>query len=276
MSDAQVEPAVPHHGHRYDDGTDLGADAGSATPAPAPNARVQSPFSPDEEDLVAPLFVVLVRHGVTEMTTSRRMSGGGVPGPRLSSAGRVQAAKAADLVYGIGRRTWTHLPHVTRVLASPIVRTQETATAIGRRIGAHVETEDRLREVDFGAWEGLTVAEIVERDGDAIHAWRRADGVAPGGESIPQVGERAFSAVADLARAHASDCMGGRDVPRAVAMVSHAVAIKSTVGVALGMPASHWGAIWPSPASTTILQVRPRKDGSIAETHLLCLGVPVE
>ncbi|WP_062464162.1 histidine phosphatase family protein [Demequina soli] len=273
MSDTQVEPAVPHHGHRYDDGTDLGADA---TPASSPNARVQSPFSPDEEDLVAPLFVVLVRHGVTEMTTSRRMSGGGVPGPSLSAAGKVQAAKAADLVYGIGRRTWTHLPHVTRVLASPIVRTQETAAALGRRIGAHVETEERLREVEFGAWEGLTVAEIVERDGDAIHAWRRAETLAPGGESLPQVGERVSAVLTDLAREHAAECLGGRDVPRGVALVSHAVAIKSAVGVALGMPASHWGAIWPSPASSTILQVRAHRDGTIAETHLLCLGVPVE
>lgn len=252
MSDAQVEPPT----------------------ATAP--RVQSPFSPHEEDLVAPLTIVLVRHGVTEMTTSRQMSGGGVPGPALNSQGRIQAAKAADSIYGIGRRTWTHLPHVTRVLASPMVRTQETAAAIGRRIGAHVETEDRIREVDFGAWEALTVAQIIERDGDAIHAWRRAVGEAPDGESIPAVGERGSQVLVDLAREHAAECGGGRDVPRGVALVSHAVSIKAIVGTALGMPASHWGAIWPSPASTTILQVRARRDGSIAETHLLCLGVPVD
>ncbi|WP_062316169.1 histidine phosphatase family protein [Demequina maris] len=275
--ETQVEPAVPHHAHRFDDGTDLGGEAPSDVPAASsPAPRVQSPFSPDEEDLVAPLTLVLVRHGVTEMTTSRRMSGSGVPGPALSGQGRVQAAKAADLVYGMGRRTWMHLPHVTRILASPMVRTQETAASVGRRIGAHVETEARIKEVDFGAWEGLTVAEIIERDGDAIHAWRRAETSAPGGESIAEVGARGYAVVEELAREHAHHCMSGRDLPRGVALVSHAVAIKSIVGVALGMPAAHWGSIWPSPASTSILQVRARKDGSIAEQHVLAVGVPVE
>ncbi len=279
--ETQVEPTVAHHPHAYLDGTDLADDAPPSpleaddAPAPAPY-RVQAPFSPDEDELVAPLVIVLVRHGVTEMTASRRMSGSGVPGPGLSAHGRVQAAKAADLVYGIGRRAWQHLPHVTRVIASPMVRTQETAAAIGRRIGAHPETDARLKEVDFGAWEGLTVPEIVERDGDAVHRWRRAETVAPGGESIPAVGKRGYGLVEELALEHAGHCMAGRDVARGVALVSHAVAIKSIVGVALGMPASHWGAIWPAPASTSILQVRARRDGTVAEQHLLCLGVPVE
>lgn len=269
------QPDVPHHPHHFDDGTDVGAGQSPAAASSAP-PRVQSPFSPDEEELVAPLTLVLVRHGVTAMTAERRMSGGGVPGPPLSSAGRVQAAKAADGVYGIGRRTWLHLPHVTRVLASPLVRTQETAASLGRRIGAHVETEERLREVRFGAWEGLTVPQIIERDGEAIHRWRRAEIEAPGGESIAAVGARGHALVADLARDHAAACVAGSDVPRAIALVSHAVAIKSTVGSALGMPASHWGAIWPAPASTTILQVRARQDGSVVEQHLLALGVPVD
>lgn len=272
--ETQVEPTVPLHAHHLPEGTDLDADEAAAASSPAP--RVQSPFSPDEENLVSPLTLVLVRHGVTEMTQSRQMSGSGVPGPALSSAGRVQAAKAADGLYGIGRRTWKHLPHVTRVVASPMVRTQETAASVGRRIGAHVETEERIREVDFGDWEGLTVAQIAERDGDAIHRWRRAEVRAPGGEAIGDVGERTFSVVGDLAREHAQHCEAGRDVPRGIALVSHAVAIKSMVGMALDMAAPTWGAIWPSPASTTILQVRVRRDGSVAETHLLCLGVPVE
>ncbi|WP_062521020.1 histidine phosphatase family protein [Demequina silvatica] len=276
MSDTQVEPPVPHRGHRYDDGTDLGGDAAGEARAASSPVRVQSPFAPDEANLVAPLTLVLVRHGVTEHTEQRRMSGGGVPGPALSAAGRVQAAKAADLVYGMGRRTWVQLPHVTRVIASPMVRTQETAGALGRRVGAHVETDAGLREVEFGAWEGLTVPEIIARDGDAIHEWRRAEVAAPGGESISRVGPRGHAVVEALAREHAAECMGGRDVPRGIALVSHAVAIKSIVGVALGMPAHRWGAIWPSPASTTILQVRAAKDGTIAETHVLAVGIPVE
>ena len=256
--------------HPLPEGTDLEADQARAS------SRPQTPFAPDEANLVSPLTLVLVRHGVTTMTETRRMSGGGVPGPPLSSAGRVQAARAADAVYGMGRRTWAQLPHITRVLASPMVRTQETAAALGRRLGAHVETEERLREVVFGQWEGLTVPEIIERDGDAIHLWRRAETAAPDGEALTDVGERGYGLVKELAAAHATRCAEGDDAPRGIALVAHAVAIKSIVGAALGMPAATWGQIWPSPASQTVLQVRARRDGSIAEVHLLALGVPVE
>ncbi|WP_062378470.1 bifunctional RNase H/acid phosphatase [Demequina pelophila] len=279
-SDTQVEPRVEREDHPLPEGTDVDdAPDGATDPAGASSLvhpKVQSPFSPNEEDLVAPLTVVLVRHGVTEMTTAKRMSGGGVPGPSLSAAGRVQAAKVADALYRMGRRTWEHLPHVTRLLASPIVRTQETAGAIGRRLGAHVETDERLREIVFGEWEGLTVAEIAERDGDAIHRWRANQIAAPGGERIQDVGQRGWSLVGDVAADHARHCVDGRDVPRGVALVAHAVVIKSIVGMALDMDPAGWGAIWPSPASTTVLQVRAREDGSIAETHLLALGIPVE
>lgn len=240
------------------------------------NARVQTPFSPDEEDLVEPLTIALVRHGVTDMTVSRQMSGGGVPGPSLNSAGRVQVARAADAAHAVGRRQWGQLPHLTRIIASPMVRTQETAAAVGRRLGVHVESEPRLREVEFGEWEGLTIPQILAHSGDAIHEWRHARTRAPGGESIAQVGERAFAVVEQCAREHAAACMDGSDIPRGLVLVSHAVVIKSILGLALGAAPERWGAIWPSPASMSLVQARVRNDGTLSELHLLAVGIPVD
>jgi len=45
-----------------------------------------------EAHLIAPLTIVFVRHGVTDMTVTRNFSGGQVEGPSLNAEGRVQAA----------------------------------------------------------------------------------------------------------------------------------------------------------------------------------------
>ena len=239
-------------------------------------AKPSSLFTMGGRDLIEPLTLVFVRHGVTDMTLTHALSGSGVPGPPLNAGGRVQAAKAADAVYHLGRRTWDRLVPVTRVIASPMVRTQETGAALGRRLGVRVETEERLREIDFGKWEGLTGDEVALREGDAIHQWRYGTIAAPGGESLPHVGERLDAAMRDLALEHARLAADGDNVERSWACVSHAVAIKCAVGVSMRMHVGAWGAIWPQPASITILQLRVTRDGDIAERHILCVGAPTD
>ncbi|WP_291378319.1 histidine phosphatase family protein [Demequina sp.] len=227
-------------------------------------------------DLLSPLSVVLVRHGVTDMTVTRQLSGSGVPGPALNAAGRVQAAKAADAVHAIGRRDWPSVATATRVIASPLVRTQETAAAIGRRLGVHPETEDRLREIHFGSWEGRTAEEISADDAHIMHRWRFGEIPAEGGESFGDVGERMDSLLVDLAREHARAATAQKDEPRTWVAVSHAVAIKCAVGASMGMPVNRWGAIWPVPASVTMLQLRVSTTGEIVERHLMSVGAPTD
>lgn len=227
-----------------------------------------------EAHLIAPLTIVFVRHGVTDMTVTRNFSGGQVEGPSLNAEGRVQAAKAADAVYAIGRRSWMKLPRVSRVFASPMARTQDTGAAVARRIGVNVETEPLLREVEFGGWEGLTAEHIVGRDGDAVHRWRFGEIPAPGGESFGDVGARLDQALRGFAAEHARLSESGDDVERAWSAVAHAVAIKCAVGVSLGVDKRSWGAMWPEPASLTILQLRISSEGDIVERHLMCLGAP--
>ncbi len=265
--------AQPDHGAEVDTGPDAGPEYDDNVEA-ASSQGSRSPFSAVDDNLISPLTLVLARHGVTDMTVTHQLSGSSVAGPPLNSAGRIQAAKAADAIYRIGRKTWDRVPHVSRVFASPMTRTQETGGAIGRRLGLHVETEPRVREIDFGDWEGLTSDEIAERFGDDIHQWRFGELAAPGGESIPQVGARFDEFVVEIAAEHARMCAEGDDVPRAWAVASHAVAIKSIVGTSLAMPTTHWGHIWPQPASLTVLQLRINRDGTIAERHVFAVGAP--
>lgn len=225
--------------------------------------------------LVSPLSLVFVRHGVTDSTVAHTFSGSSKPGPELNAEGRLQANAAADALYRIGRDRWRHLPRVSRIIASPMVRAQETARAVGLRLGVEVETDARLKELDFGSWEGSTGHEIAEREGDAIHRWRKGEIPAPGGESILEVGRRIDGLVKDLAREHADRCVAGDDERRAFVLVSHAVAIKSIVGLSMRMDLALWGAGWPRPASTTILELRVTNEGDIDERHLLCMGETV-
>lgn len=242
-------------------------------PEPAPTRAPKSIRELYGRELVSTLSLVLVRHGVTDMTVGHKLSGSGVVGPPLNAAGRVQAAHAADGVYRIGRDTWHTLAPVSRILASPMRRTQDTAEAVGRRLGLRVAVDERAREVDFGEWEGLTAQEALERDGDLIRQWDRADVPAPGGESLTDVVRRMGTFIAELAAEHALAC-ATEDVPRTLAIVSHSVAIKSMVAAALDFPPVSVARIWPNPASITVLQLRVTPQGEIAEGHLLALGIP--
>jgi ribonuclease H / adenosylcobalamin/alpha-ribazole phosphatase len=242
-------------------------------PEPAPRTKPKSIRELYGDELVSTLSLVLVRHGVTDMTVQHRLSGSGVVGPPLNAAGRVQAAKAADAVYRVGRDTWHTLAPVSRLLASPMRRTQDTAEAVGRRLGLAVETDNRAREVDFGAWEGMTAQETLERDGALIRHWDAGDVAAPQGESLHDVVSRMREFLIELAAEHAEEC-ADEDVPRTIAIVSHSVAIKSLVAAALDLRGGAVARMWPNPASLTLVQLRITPAGELAEGHLLALGVP--
>jgi len=250
-----------------------GPSVGPEYDDPEPEPAATSPRDMSSRPLVSSLALVLVRHGVTDMTTAHKLSGGGVVGPPLNAAGRVQAAQAADAVYRVGRETWAPLAPVSRILASPMQRAQDTAGALGRRLGQHVEVDERAREVDFGEWEGLTAPEALERDGELIRMWDDGDVRAPGGESLTDVVARMRAFVEELAREQARLC-ADEDVPRTLAVVSHSVAIKSLVAAAMGFAPGTVAKIWPTPASLTLLQLRVTPTGEIHDGHLLALGVP--
>lgn len=198
-------------------------------------------------DDTVPLTVALVRHGETPATISRTFCGSGAPGPSLAPAGRVQAAEAADLAFRIGRARWPDLPHPSALVASPMVRAQETAAAVGRRLGLLVGTDARFAECHFGRWEGFTPAEIDATDPGALQRWTADPRLpAPGGESLVAVGDRVGAALSDLVAA---------GVGRTVVVVSHAMAIRACIGWAFGLAPELWGSLRILPASVTILRL---------------------
>ena len=148
--------------------------------------------------------LILIRHGPTEWNALDRFQGrSDVP---LSPEGRVAAhAIAAALREG----------PIDKIYSSDLIRAVETARILAAGRGTRIVIDPRLREFDFGRWEGLTWEEIT-----AAHPQLR--GQAPtaaklyapdGGETFAQVRARVRSFLDDL---HAADAAAH------VAVVTHA------------------------------------------------------
>ncbi len=135
------------------------------------------------------LTLVLTRHGLTERSEPEQHLGQHID-ISLSDAGRRQAKALARRLAGV---------RFDRVISSPLFRAQETAEILTRGTG-RIETDPRLKEMDYGGWEGLTYEHIAERDGAARREWELApDRLAcPGGESGEDVARRVRSFLNDL------------------------------------------------------------------------------
>lgn len=200
-------------------------------------------------DDARPVTVVLVRHGQTTMTVARGYSGSSEPGPPLDATGQAQAQAAAALVERVGRDLWGDIPYPSELVASPMVRTQQTAAAIAERLGLPVRTDAAFQEADFGAWQGRTPEEIEAGWPGMLEPWHtRADVRPPGGESIVDVGRRLGAALDGLLAA-------GSD--RTVVVVSHAVAIRACLGLTMGAQPSSWSRLRVAPASVSIVRLFP-------------------
>jgi len=132
------------------------------------------------------LNLLLTRHG---FTTAGEIVLGGVLDVPLAQQGRDEAAALRDRLAGF---------RIDRVISSPMIRAVDTARIVAP--GRPIETEERLREMHYGRWEGLTFAEIPARDPELRARWESdpAETHTPGGESGDEVASRVLSFLMDL------------------------------------------------------------------------------
>jgi probable phosphoglycerate mutase len=114
------------------------------------------------------------------------------------------------------------------IVTSPLRRAVQTAEEVAAATGAPVVADEGFRETDFGAWEGLTFAEVRERWPAEMASWLADPAVAPpGGESFTEVSERVTPALNRVLAARER---------QAVLIVSHVTPIKMLVAQALLAP----------------------------------------
>lgn len=139
----------------------------------------------------------------------------------LDSAGVRQAILVAERLKNY---------NIQALYSSYLIRAKQTAEIINEQLKLEHQIEEDLREISFGALEGLTDVEIKERFGDFIQERRRArkDIPCPDGETGEQVYNRAFPVLEQIVKA-AID----RNIEN-VAIVTHGGVIRSLVAGVLG------------------------------------------
>jgi probable phosphoglycerate mutase len=130
--------------------------------------------------------LILVRHGRTALTESRKISGGDGENPDLSELGRQDAREVAEELAKLGHSgNFAYLSAPVAVIHSPIARAKQTAQAIANRISLPMVSNADLAEIGFGEWDGLTNEEMIAAFEEEYNAWRGSFEVAPpGGESL--------------------------------------------------------------------------------------------
>lgn len=131
-------------------------------------------------------MIILLRHGRTEWNREGRTQGRS--DSPLTDLGKAQAKAMAETA----RLLLAGLP-APRLVSSPQGRALATARIVAAHLGLSpdIETDDRLMEQSFGAWEGLLSMDTYEklRDVAPHRRWFHA----PGGESVDDIRTRAQS-----------------------------------------------------------------------------------
>ena len=137
--------------------------------------------------------LIFVRHGQTDWNAAGRLQGQrDIP---LNERGRAQAGSVGQICAMLLPAKADRRPPLLNMVASPLVRACATMGIVRVSLGlpeTPFAVDDRLKEIAFGVWEGMTWTEIIRQYADAAAARERDRwGFAPpGGESYADVAER--------------------------------------------------------------------------------------
>ena len=223
-------------------------DAGSSAAA-APRATVPRPGG-------EPVTLVIARHGRTADTERGVFAGRDGADLPLSAAGEADAARLATALDRLGTdgSPVPGVPPVQAVVASPMLRAQGTAKAVADGLGLGVVgTDEGWAEMRFGAWEGLTYAEIMRRDPQALGAWWGDASIAPpGGESFDSLALRVLAARERAVAAHPGE---------SVAVLTHGGPVRVLVRDALDGGSAVLWRLRVTPCALTVVRYWP--DGGL-------------
>jgi len=181
-------------------------------------------------------LIYLLRHGEVMGAQMRRFIGhlDVALSPRGESQSRIQAARLGQVP-------------LTAIYTSDLSRARVTGTIIGAAHGLVPTVVPALREMDMGRWDGLTGAEIAEREPQAFEKWMAQIGEFPfpGGESVPDLVARVWPAVAAIVTKHHA---------QSIAIVAHGGTNRAILCRALGLPLARLLAFGQDYAALTVLE----------------------
>ena len=189
--------------------------------------------------------LLLIRHGSTLDNEQQRYSGqADVP---LSPRGESQVA--------LLNQQLAQEP-IDLIVTSDLQRARATGTAIAQYHQVPVYEDPAIREIYLGAWEGLTFAELRERDPEAYYGWQNKplDVRPPGGETIVQLRDRVVRTQEFWYTGHAEDT---------VVWATHGGVIRVLLCHLLNVDLNSWGQFKRENASITEVRLGQNAGGSI-------------
>jgi broad specificity phosphatase PhoE len=220
----------------------------------------------------------MLRHGQTQFIVEKRFQGQ-MEAP-LSPLGERQAKLAGQRLARPHRPPPLPIPDTApfTLVHSPLQRAARTAAVVAAELAAEGRSAPPPRgdagflEIAQGSWEGLRDAEIDERFGDSLAAWRRWPDRfhAPGGESLARVRERVEASLATLLRELAEGAQPGtidrnqvlgyadaaRANPRWALLVGHGGSFRVAICALLGLSNEHFWNFDFGLAAITVVEIR--------------------
>jgi len=180
--------------------------------------------------------LLLIRHGQTDWNLAQRFQGqSDIP---LNEVGRKQAQALAERL---------SVEHFDAVYSSDLQRATETARIICR---SEFHSDSRLREVNFGDWEGMTYDEIKAKYPETLTAWE-ADifkNAPPHGETLEGLAVRVQSMLDELREKHED---------QNVLVVAHGGVLQTLICLALKLPPTMYWQFHLSTASLSEVAFYP-------------------
>jgi alpha-ribazole phosphatase/probable phosphoglycerate mutase len=195
--------------------------------------------------------VLLLRHGQTEWNALQKYQGH--MDIALDDTGRNQAGRIARYLH--------ENENIEAIYCSDLSRSKETAEIIARELHLQVQIDERLREIGFGVWEGMTYEKVKSMYPEEYEKWftNNAELKVPGGESIDELLARFLPVLSELADKHEGT----------VLVVSHGGLIKTVLNYLHGD--NRWD-IYLHPASISCLEW----DGERYVTQMIGFKLPDE
>ena len=129
--------------------------------------------------------VHFVRHGESEWNTIGHICGAtDIP---LTDRGREMARETAAKIIEEGIK-------IDRIISSPLLRAYETATIIASKLGLEVKKDDRIKEQNFGVWEGV----CGKGNKEFQEAKRMFCSSYSGGESMMRTAQRVYNLIDEV------------------------------------------------------------------------------
>ncbi len=185
--------------------------------------------------------VILVRHGETDWNQSRRIQGGGSDTP-LNERGKEQAESLASRLKS---------ERIQAIYSSPLQRARDTAQAIAGYHQLELGIESSLKEIEVGKLEGTPIAEIGKHLDQLLTVDSRGEALPrmPGGESVTEVQQRAWSTIKRLVDKHPDGVL---------VAVSHYFVILTIICSVLNLPLSQMGRFRIGVGSISAITFEPR------------------